>query len=188
MRSGGIHRGVVFTVAAVALSFGSAGCADDGELSDGGPLPRNDYCDPVSDWDAEWEDYEMEVLRLVNKHRADGASCGGDKKPSAKPLAMDASLRCAARAHSADMADRGYFAHDTPDGVSPWDRIAAADYDANATGENIAAGYPDPEAVVDGWMNSPGHCNNIMNQGSNEIGVGYHGDALWTQTFGNRSE
>ena len=99
---------------------------------------------------------------------------------------MDPALRCAARVHSKDMFDRGFFDHDNPDGESPWDRIARAQYDANPTGENIAAGYPDAAAVMTGWMDSPGHCNNIMAEGSNELGVGYYEGAYWTQTFGNR--
>ena len=154
-----------------------AACAED----DGG------YCGAARDWNGDWEAYENEVLELVNQHRAAGANCGGEDKPPVGALTMDPALQCAARVHSLDMVDRGYFAHDTPEGVTPWDRIESAGYDASARGENIAAGYPTPAAVVDGWMNSPGHCNNIMSGGSNEIGVGFVGDGtMWTQVFGNR--
>jgi uncharacterized protein YkwD len=90
------------------------------------------------------------------------------------------------------MAVNGYFSHTSQDGRSPWQRIADAGYTASATGENIAAGYATPEAVVAGWMTSTGHCNNIMNGNSNETGLGYayqQGSPYgryWTQTFGRR--
>jgi uncharacterized protein YkwD len=105
---------------------------------------------------------------------------------------MNDALRQAARCHSLDMAVNNYFSHTSQDGRTPWDRIDAAGYDASATGENIAAGYANADAVVAGWMTSTGHCNNIMNGGSNETGIGYafqQGSTYgryWTQTFGHR--
>ena len=89
--------------------------------------------------------YESEVVRLTNDARAD-AGCG--------PLRTDSRLREAARAHSVDMAARGYFDHSSPDGKSAWDRMGAVGYTAPA-GENIARGYESAEAVVQGWLDSP---------------------------------
>ena len=83
------------------------------------------------------------------------------------------------------MATRGYFSHDTPEGVSPWDRMAEADYQGGSPlGENIAFGSMSAAGVMDLWMGSDGHCSNIMNPGFNLIGIGYHEGDLWTQTFG----
>ena len=86
------------------------------------------------------------------------------------------------------MVERGYFSHTNPDDQSPWDRIALAEYPSSHTGENIAAGQASPAVVLSSWMNSPGHCRNIMNPNSNEIGVGYYPGGgyghYWTQTFG----
>ena len=65
-----------------------------------------------------------------------------------------------------------------------------AGYSFQAAGENIAAGQTTPQEVVDGWMQSPGHCSNIMSPSFTEIGVGYvlapQGQLphYWTQTFG----
>ncbi|NUU20753.1 MAG: CAP domain-containing protein [Streptomycetaceae bacterium] len=117
------------------------------------------------------------MLTLVNAERAK-AGCG--------PVAFDAALRDLARAHSNDMADRGYFSHDTPDGKTPWDRAAAAGVDYLAA-ENIARGQKTPAAVMDAWMNSPGHRANILNCGLDKLGVGVRmGDEgpWWTQDFG----
>jgi uncharacterized protein YkwD len=83
-----------------------------------------------------------------------------------------------------DMNLRDYFDHTTPDGLGPGDRLDQAEYDGTAWGENIAWGYTTPEAVVAGWMASPGHCANIMNAQFTETGVGYYNSSYWTQTFG----
>lgn len=118
---------------------------------------------------------ESEVTRLTNVERAK-AGCGA--------LRVDAKLTAAAEAHSKDMVDRDYFSHTSPDGKGPGDRAAAAGY-RRWSGENIAAGYPTPEAVVQGWMNSPGHKANILNCQSKATGVGYdERENMWTQMFG----
>ena len=168
---------------------GDAG--DDG--GDGGPMgdevPDNAYCDPVSGWQAGWSSLEQDVLDLVNAARATGGNCGsqGNFGPSA-PLSMSGALRCAARNHSKNMADGDFFAHTAPNGETPWDRIAASGYGGYQTaGENIAAGYPSPQAVVDGWLDSDGHCANMLKADFEEIGVGYYAGgsygSYWTQKF-----
>lgn len=172
---------------------GDAGDAGDGDGGDGdggdggdGDVPDIAYCDEVSAWDAGWADFETQVITLVNQERAKGANCGTEGSfAAAGPLTNDARLRCAARKHSLDMHERGYFDHTSPDGELPWDRMTKAGYNWSTAGENIAGGYGTPEAVVAGWMSSDGHCANIMAPGFEHIGVGYHGTgALWTQVFG----
>ena len=95
---------------------------------------------------------EGQVLALVN------AAAGGRGLRTA--LAADR-LAAVARAHSADMRDRAFFDHVDPDGLDPFDRAERAGLRARA--ENIAYGQPDPAAVMDAWMNSPGHRANILN-------------------------
>ncbi len=116
-----------------------------------------------------------EVTRLTNVERAK-AGCGA--------LRTEPKLAAAALAHSKDMVARGYFSHTSPDGKGPGDRAAAAGY-ARWSGENIAKGYQTPAAVVQGWMNSPGHKANILNCSSKATGVGYDATLnMWTQMFG----
>jgi uncharacterized protein YkwD len=102
---------------------------------------------------------------------------------------MDTDLRAAARGHSQDMHARGYFDHNSPDGKEPWDRIKASGYVGASRGfaENIAKGYATAQAVVDGWMNSPGHRANILNCSLKAVGIGVEygsGGPWWTQDFG----
>jgi len=148
-------------------------------------VPDNEYCYDAADWSGEWAAFEEQVLELVNQHRAAGVDCDtqGVLAPTG-PLAMQPELRCAARVHSLDMNVREFFSHLNPDGDGPGERLDYAGYTGFTWGENIAWGYSSPEAVVAGWMESDGHCANIMRPHFNLIGVGFYEGNFWTQTFG----
>ncbi|KES06541.1 membrane protein [Streptomyces toyocaensis] len=118
-----------------------------------------------------------EVLRLVNAERA---------KVGCSPVAASSALTDLATAFSDDMAKRGFFDHTDPDGDTPWDRAKAAGVNGLG-GENIARGQADAEAVMQAWMDSPGHRANILNCDFKTLGVGVHmgpGGPWWTQNFG----
>ncbi|MEV6998284.1 CAP domain-containing protein [Streptomyces sp. NPDC093982] len=118
-----------------------------------------------------------EVLKLVNEERAQ-VGCSA--------VAANSSLADLAQDFSADMAERGFFDHTDPDGASPWDRAAKAGI-TDLGGENIARGQSDAAAVMDAWMNSPGHKANILNCDFKTLGVGVQlgaGGPWWTQDFG----
>lgn len=121
---------------------------------------------------------EAQVVVLVNQERA-AVGCPA--------LSVDSRLTAAARGHSADMAARGYFSHETPEGVSFSARITQAGYRWSAAAENIAAGQRDAAAVMRAWMNSDGHRRNILNCSLRHIGVGLVYSAnnrpYWTQDF-----
>jgi len=135
--------------------------------------------------------FETEVLRLTNRARARGWNCatlreGGPARP---PLTRDPRLEVAALAQSAGMALGGYFDHQSAvDGSTPAQRVEAAGLSAGSSAENIAAGQPTPEEVVQAWLRSPGHCRNIMGDFA-RIGVAYAGRPYskythyWTQVF-----
>jgi uncharacterized protein YkwD len=121
---------------------------------------------------------EAKVVELTNAERA-AHGCPA--------LAADDRLATAARAHSADMAARNYFDHVSQDGRTFVDRVKAAGYPAPGA-ENIAAGQRTAEAVVKGWMDSPGHRANILNCKLKALGAGMalggsYG-RYWTQNFG----
>ena len=89
-----------------------------------------------------------------------------------------------ARTKSQDMRDKGYFSHTSPTYGSPFDMMKQFGISYRTAGENIAMGYSTPQAVVTGWMNSPGHRANILNGAFTEIGVGYvQSGGYWTQMF-----
>ncbi|HEU4582347.1 MAG TPA: CAP domain-containing protein [Polyangiaceae bacterium] len=156
-------------------------------------VPDGDYCAAVADWDPEWIQFEEEVLLLVNEARSRPADCGSEGRfAPAAPVVMNTVLRCSARLHSLDMFERHYFGHTNPDGLDPFERMAAAGFRGAGAGENIAAGQTSPEQVMHSWMESDGHCANVMRQKFALIGVGYHpgagrrglGSNFWTQNFG----
>lgn len=107
-------------------------------------------------------DLEKQMLDLVNKERlANGLS----------PLAADPELTEVARRHSADMFARGYFAHDTPEGLSPFDRMHDANVRFTTAGENLALA-PTLMLAHTGLMNSPGHRANILRREFGRVGIG----------------
>ena len=87
-------------------------------------------------------------------------------------LSENQQLKAAAQAKAEDMLAKGYFAHNTPDGKTPWDFIVSAGYTYLQAGENLAVNFLDAEDVEAAWMNSPGHKANILNKHFQEIGIG----------------
>jgi uncharacterized protein YkwD len=89
------------------------------------------------------------------------------------------------------MAQKHYFNHKQPDGSLPADRATAAGYRWVRVGENIASGQRSVEEAVASWLDSPGHCANIMNPTFTEMGAAYainpqnrNRTPYWTQVFG----
>jgi len=80
-------------------------------------------------------------------------------------------LELAAQLKANDMAKKGYFAHETPEGFDPWYWLERAGYNFVAAGENLAVNFTDSEDVVDAWMDSDGHRANILKDSYTEIGV-----------------
>ncbi|WP_407566871.1 CAP domain-containing protein [Polymorphospora sp. A560] len=122
---------------------------------------------------------EEQVVAIVNQRRAE-AGCGA--------VRTNADLAKAARLHSEDQAAHNRMSHEGSNGSSPWQRAEQAGYQ-RAISENVAAGYRTPAAVMEGWMNSPGHRANILNCDAKAIGMGIarsgDGTIYWTQMFGS---
>jgi uncharacterized protein YkwD len=125
---------------------------------------------------------ESTLLALVNNVRKTGCTCGSTAMPAVAPVTWNDLLEKAALQHSADMNKNNYFSHTGLDGSSPGDRITRVGYNWRAYGENIAKGYTSEQAVMNGWLQSEGHCKNIMSSSVKEMGVGRDGN-YWTQDF-----
>jgi uncharacterized protein YkwD len=164
-----------------STSADAGGAADAGASAD---VPSTAYCAPAASWDPRWIAFEAEVLRLTNLARQSARLCGTTSYAAAPALTASSQLRCAARLHAKDMQDRSYFSHTSPTGVTFSQRSSAAGYLWRTVGENIASGYASPQAVVDGWLASPGHCQNLMSRAFTELGVGFYGSNRWVQDFG----
>ena len=117
-----------------------------------------------------------QVFEIVNIERSEAGE---------EPLVYNMALERAAQAHAEDMAEKGYFSHTAPDGSDFSARADAAGYTGFPGGENIAQGQRSPEQVMNSWMNSQGHRENILRPRFDEIGVGLH-QGYWVQVFGQR--
>jgi len=114
------------------------------------------------------------MLGLINNARAEARNCGDTFFPAAPPLKWDDRVAAAALGHSTDMAGTGFFGHEGSDGSDPGDRLMNEGYDMMLWGENIAVGYDRETDVMDAWLNSPGHCANIMDPSYEDVGVGLY--------------
>ncbi len=149
-------------------------------LADPAPLPRAADAAAMS----------RLILDVVNEARASGHRCGRRYFGPAPPLVLDARLGAAALEHSRDMASHELFEHRGHDGSTPAQRVRRAGYGPyRVVGENIAAGAMTGLEVARGWLDSPEHCENIMDPRFVQIGIGYAvapaGDyrVYWTQVF-----
>ncbi|RKL68485.1 hypothetical protein CR203_00040 [Salipaludibacillus neizhouensis] len=122
--------------------------------------------------------FEQEVVRLTNIER---------ENQGLSPLQIDNQVSKVARIKSEDMRDQNYFSHQSPTHGSPFDMLKNYGVSYRGAGENIAAGQSTPQQVVQGWMNSQGHRENILKSSFTHIGVGHvEGGSYghyWTQMF-----
>lgn len=132
---------------------------------------------------------QIAMLELVNKARQTSQTCGDTVLPASTPLNLNTTLSLTARKHSEDMKATSKMKHTTQAGAIHYtagmgvhDRATQEGYNWSFIGENIAYGYSTEESVIRGWLESEGHCKNIMNAGFKELGVGRAG-LYWTQVF-----
>jgi uncharacterized protein YkwD len=111
------------------------------------------------------------ALELVNRVRSKGTHCGDELFGPAPPVHLSGTLDDVALGHASDMAEKNYFEHVDPAGHSPADRVRAVGYQEKLVGENIAYGPESVDEVVKGWLDSPGHCENIMDPRFAEMGI-----------------
>jgi uncharacterized protein YkwD len=164
----------------------------------GGPAPgmpggpREPGSTPAGDVPEEASEAEQEVFRLINEER---------EKAGLNQVAWCDGLAACVRAHCCDMCDRGFFDHVNPEGEGPNDRAKAGHAGSYtfdpivpnpymaAYWENIAWGDETAASVMNGWMNSSGHRENILNGSHTHVGVGQCTGCRrhWGQLFGCRS-
>jgi uncharacterized protein YkwD len=106
--------------------------------------------------------FESAVIDAMNRERS---------AHGLPPLDINFRLEAAADDRIADMFDKHYFSHMSPDGIQPWNWVDQRGYDYRKVGENLALGYTSAESVVDGWMHSPGHRANVLGAHFREVGV-----------------
>ena len=139
----------------------------------------------LGDWQAEGQ----KVVEEINAARKVARQCGGQPFAAAPPLSWNTVLAGAAANHTRGMANQNFFDHIDKDGRTPGDRAELAGYLYQQIGENIAAGRDTAHKVVEGWLDSPGHCATLMNPEFRDLGAAYAVDPqsdagiYWTALF-----
>jgi len=127
------------------------------------------------------EKWTNEVIALVNEER---------KKAGVSPLKQDLALNQLAIIKAQDMIQRKYFDHSSPYYGQPWDMATLFDYEFTRFGENIARNFTQPKDVVNAWMASEKHRENILKENYTNIGVGIkqdsQGNYYWVQLFSSK--
>jgi uncharacterized protein YkwD len=154
------------------------------QVAGSGPAPVPDDCG--------LRGLPQDVLQRVNAARGAGRQCGPRRMAPAAALRWDEGLHSAAASHSRDMATRNFFDHRNPDGRHVRDRVNAGASKWKMVGENIATGERSvPEALRD-WLDSPPHCENLMDPAFTHVGVscarqpGTRAETYWTMVLARR--
>lgn len=111
------------------------------------------------------------VLELINEARSHKRSCGNKVYRPAGPLKAVTTLNKAALRHAQDMAQHSFLGHTGSDGTQAAQRASGAGYSWRTVGENVAAGSATPEQAVKDWLESPGHCANLMKTDYTDTGI-----------------
>jgi uncharacterized protein YkwD len=132
---------------------------------------------------------DRRVLQLVNEARLLGTRCGGEQFAATTALQEHPSLKDAAQSHAEDMAAHNFLGHEGSSGSMPGGRAKTFGYAWSAIGENVAAGQPTAREVVDTWLASASHCENLMSADYSQTGIAhaisYDSDKgiYWVQIF-----
>lgn len=108
--------------------------------------------------------YAEAIVAAMNRERA---------KHGLVPLTLEPRLSLAAQDRVDDMLSKHYFDHVSPDGIDPFVWVRKRGYHYDRIGENLALGYRSSQSVVSGWMNSPGHRENVLKSGFDEVGIAF---------------
>jgi len=130
-----------------------------------------------------------EMLKLVNEARASTQICGTEALPPVGPVTLNEQLNQAALVHSNDMATNNFLSHTGSDKSSFDKRIESQGYIFGFAGENVAAGKSTAQDTITQWLNSEGHCRNIMSGNFTQMGIGVSENSAsiykvyWAQVF-----
>jgi len=171
-----LSRSLAVLALVCAVAAGTLGSS----TSSAGAAAAAGDCTPGADWGSVRDDFASQTISLVNAHRT---SIG------LRALTVSSALQASAVWKARHMAKYNYMAHNDPAppvARTTGERMAACGV-SGGWGENIAAGYPTPASVVNGWLNSAGHRANLENASYTAIGsgaaAGGSGQIFWAHTF-----
>lgn len=150
--------------------FEGSACSDDICISSNQNACADSDC--MDELRCEDEDLiEQRLAQIITAARNNARSCGQEKFEQAGTVYWNQRLAVAALRHSEDMASNNFLSHTGSDGTSVVERTSDSNYEYRVLAENIAGGQQTSTAVVNDWLNSSGHCANIMSPNIQEIGA-----------------
>ncbi len=163
-------------IAATIVAMGVFSCTDDlnEDLTQNNVKTKNLKSEQALDNDRDSSANEIDaelMLSLINQVRAEGCNCGDTYMEPVPALEWNSQAEEAATAHTVDMAENSFMGHSGSDGSSAGDRLRRAGYSYRTWGENVAQGQRTEEDVMNSWLNSAGHCRNIMNPNFTHVGA-----------------
>ena len=127
---------------------------------------------------------KIALTNLINQSR---------QEAGIQPLIENKKLDLAAKLKAEDMVQKGYFSHQSPEGITPWYWFKVIGYNYKYAGENLAIGFFDSQALYSAWLNSASHRDNLLNPKYKEVGTavlsgfGPNNAIVVVQLFGNPS-
>ena len=130
-----------------------------------------------------------ELLDAMNELRAQPLCCDQQSCDTIRPpLTLDDLLQRAATGYAEVSAERGFIAHTGPEGEEAFDRVRETGFRGCALGENLASGQASADEVIEDWLASPAHCDNLLSPDYHLVGVGQVASAdvgsVWVVEFG----
>ena len=122
------------------------------------------FCEPAST-------IQEKMVQLINDIRNSKRRCGNKTFAAVRTIKWNSKLTIAAQGHAKDMAWNDMLSHKGSDGSSVRARVDRSGYRWQIVAENIAAGRQESAQVLSSWLESPGHCANLMNPAVTDIGA-----------------
>jgi len=163
-----ISRLIAIGLPVLVAACGGGGGGDGGGGAEVAP-PETQASAPVEPCPV--GDLSQTAVPAINALRSVAQVCGAGNFAAVGAVTWDARLAEAARTHSTDMAVNNFFSHTGSNASTLGGRVTAAGYTWRVVAENLAAGPGDLSAVLNGWMNSPGHCQNLMLATVTQVGL-----------------
>ncbi len=165
-----------FAGSAMFCLLAACGSGSDNETGAPAPAPAavggdSAVAAPKDSSEAPDGEFAQTTLKAINDARAAGRRCGAVDYPAVPPLRWNLRVTEAAAIESRWMQSNNTWGHVWPDGTAVADRLTRASYNWQSAGENIAAGFVTLETVMKAWIDSPGHCVNLMRADVDEVGV-----------------
>lgn len=131
--------------------------------------------------------HDQKILSKVNEVRTEGCKCGHKNFPAVGPVTWNDQLEYSALLHARDMKRHNYFGHYSKKGKDVGTRVEQIGYRWLVVGENLGEGQRNFDEVLEDWIESPSHCEMMMNPKVTEMGVAKF-DRFWVQHFGKPAD